>query len=60
MKISDDALELPEAVAGSAAELARILGIKENTIFRSMNRAKNLGWKTCYVSVQYQEDDEDD
>jgi len=59
MKVSRDALELPEAVAGSAPELARILGIKENTIYKSMNRAKNSGGKSCYISVQYEDDDDD-
>lgn len=59
MKISDDALELPEAVAGSAPELARILGIKENTIYKAMNRAKNTGGKSRYVSVPYEEDEDD-
>lgn len=59
MKISNDGLELPEAVADSAVELASILGIKENTIYKAMNRAKNRGEKCRFIWVKC-EDDEDE
>jgi len=57
MKVTKDELELPEAVAGSALELAEILGIKENTIYKAMNRAKNRGEKCRFIRVKCEDDE---
>lgn len=52
MKVSKDKYELPEAVAGSAAELARMVGVQENTIFIAIQRQRRYGWKGQYVRVE--------
>jgi hypothetical protein len=59
MKVSRDKYELPEAVAGSASELARMLGITENAIHCGMSRAKKLGYRSSFVRVVI-DDEEDD
>ena len=56
MKVTDDEYELPLAVAGSAAELARMVGVKENSIFIAIQRERKKGWKSRYVKVVVEED----
>ena len=51
MKLSKDKYELPEAVADSAAELARMVGTTENVVYSSISR----GLKT-YVRVEVEDD----
>ena len=47
MKVTDDDLELPAAVAGSAAELSRIIGISESTIKSCYSRYERGEQKRC-------------
>lgn len=51
MKVSNDEYELPEAIADSIAELARIIGVKRNVISSAMSHAKKKGFKSSYVKV---------
>lgn len=56
MKVTRDEFELPVAVADSVAELAKMLGIKPNTVSRSLSRQKCHGRKSCYRKVEIIED----
>lgn len=49
VKVSEDDLELPEAVAESRAELARMLGYGKNYVYTCMERAKKNGTKPKVV-----------
>lgn len=62
MKITQDALELPEIVADSAAELARICGTTRNAVSSAASHARLNGIKSSYISVEVDldEDDQDD
>ena len=51
MKVSDDKYELPIAIANSASELARILGIKTEVIYSAMSHARKHGYRTSYLKV---------
>lgn len=51
MKVSNDKFELPIASADSARELAKMLGISENTIYAALSHKKD-GMKTCYIKVE--------
>lgn len=45
MEVSNDEYELPLAVADSALELAKVLGLKdENSVISSVSRAKRGGY----------------
>jgi len=48
MKTTKDELELPLAVARSANELARMIGLKESTVYSSLSR-KSKGWAVVEV-----------
>lgn len=56
VKISEDDLELPEAVADSRAELARMLGYGRNYVYTCMERAKKNGTKPKVVEVEIEDD----
>ena len=51
MLVTQDKYELPLAVADSIAELARIIGVKQNYISSAMSHAKKKGFKSMYVKV---------
>lgn len=60
IRVSDDKYELPIAVADTAAELARMLGVKRNTILSAAcneraGRIKN----SCYKKVVIDDDETD-
>ena len=57
MKVTKDEYELPVAVAGTKAELARMLGIKHEHVRTTFSHAKKFKNPT-YVVVEV-EDDED-
>ena len=54
MKTTLDELELPEAVAGSAAELADMLGTTRGVVYSSLAHG-HKGWHRVII-----EEDEDD
>jgi hypothetical protein len=54
MEVSRDEYELPLAVADSALELAKVLGLKdENSVISSASRAKRGGYWCKYKRVPY-------
>lgn len=54
MEVSNDEYELPLAVADSALELAKVLGLKdENSVISSVSRAKCGGYWCKYKRVPY-------
>jgi hypothetical protein len=56
MKVTLDKYELPVAVAGSVPELAKILGVKTESIRSSLSIAKTGKFKRCrYVVVEVDE-----
>lgn len=56
MKVTNDELELPVAMADSAEQLAEKLGVKKNTIYQLMYRAKKKGKQTCYRVVDIEDE----
>lgn len=57
LKVSDDIYELPVAVADSAPQLAKILGVSEQNIWNCMNYAKRTGKESVYKVVMVEEKD---
>lgn len=58
MEVTQDKYELPVAVAASAAELARIRGVKQNTVVSAAWRARLGKYKRSkYVSVEVEDDE---
>lgn len=54
MEVSNDEYELPLAVADSALELSKVLGLKdENSVISSVSRAKRGGNWCKYKRVPY-------
>lgn len=54
MEVSNDEYELPLAVADSALELSKVLGLKdENSVISSVSRAKRGGYWCKYKCVPY-------
>lgn len=58
MKVSRDKYELPEAVAGTIRELAKLLGVKTNTVHHYFYLQNKYGMNCGYVKVEV--DDEED
>lgn len=56
VKVSEDDLELPEAVAESREELARMLGYGKNYVYTCMERAKKNGTKPKVVEVEIEDE----
>lgn len=50
MKVTKDKYELPIACGETTAELARILGITRNAVFRGVKRG-------VYIKVEWEEED---
>lgn len=50
--------ELPLVVAGSAAELARLVGVREATIRANISNSRRLGCRCRYVRVEVEDDSE--
>lgn len=59
MKVSKDELRLPEAVAESSVELAKICGVSRNAVDSAISKAKQRNQNSIYVKVEVEEDDED-
>lgn len=56
MCVTLDEYELPVAVAESAVELARICGVKRNTIYTSMQHVKDgSSGKSRYICVEHED-----
>ena len=52
IKVTKDKYELPEAVADSVDQLAKMLGIPKNTIYSSISHAKKKGFNSIYRKVE--------
>ena len=57
MKVTNDEYELPVAIADSFVELARMLGIKPQSIYDSMSHVKSRGSWTPYIRVEIGEEE---
>ena len=57
MQVTMDKYELPVAIADSAAELARMVGVKPNTVLKSIYYSKKHGWKSRYKKIEITEDE---
>lgn len=60
MAVTPDKLELPLAVGNTATELAKILKIKEDTIYTGISRnhsGKTIGMKFIKVDIIEESDD---
>ena len=55
MEITKDVLELPVAVADTAAELSRISGLASNTVRNLINDARQRGGKSRFIKVDVSE-----
>ena len=58
IKVTDDELRLPVAIADTVLELAKIVGVKPNTIYSSMCHAKHGRRSSVYECVEIDEDEE--
>ena len=59
MKVTEDEYEFPVAIADSARELARILGIKTNSIYSRISHVRyGRNQYTTYKKVRIDEDEE--
>lgn len=56
IKVSKDEYELPEMVAPTATELARLCGVHRNTIYESISRAKRTGKWCPYLKVEVEDE----
>lgn len=54
--VTKDKYQLPLAVADSAAELARIVGVNPATIIKSINSRKNSRYIRIYVDLEEDEE----
>ena len=58
LKITSDELELPVAVAETAGELSKMLGVSKNSIYASYSRFRNGDRTTSiYREVDIQDDE---
>ena len=58
MKVTMDEFELPVAIADSAVELAKMVGVKPNTVLKSIYYSKKHGWKSRYKRIEITEDEQ--
>lgn len=56
LKVSRDKYELPEAVAGSAFELAMMIGVKKDAVLCGIAHAKKNGTWSCYRRIEIEEE----
>ena len=57
MQVTHDKYELPLAVADSIAELARLRGVSDNSIYSAMSNARKYGYNSIYVKVDLEGED---
>ncbi len=59
MKVTKDRYSLPVAVADSPKELAALCGVSPNAIYSGFSHEKKGDWKSPYVKVEVEDDDND-
>lgn len=58
MKVTNDKYELPVAIADSAAELARMVGVKAQTIYECISPSRIKSGKNYgYYKIAVEDDD---
>lgn len=58
IKVSNDEYRLIEAIADTAEELGKIVGVKPNVIRSAISHAKKNGFNCSYERVEFDKDDE--
>lgn len=58
MKVTKDRYSLPVAVADSPKELAALCGVSQNAIYSAFSHEKRGDWKSPYVKVTVDDDEE--
>ena len=58
MKVTRDKYEFPIEMADSVDELAQKLGTTKGNIRVTMSNAKRKGWRSPYVRVEIEDDEE--
>lgn len=56
LKVSRDKYELPEAVADSVSELARLCGVNAQSVFCRISHANQNGTWCCYRRIEIEEE----
>lgn len=57
MKVTNDAYELPLAVASSASELAKMLHVTTKSIYSNISKSKKYGRRCVYKRVKEDENE---
>lgn len=57
MVVTNDAYEFPVAMANSVHELAKMIGVRPNSISSSMSHARSRGQRCKYVRVELDEEE---
>lgn len=57
MLVTNDIYEFPVAMANSVQELARMIGVRPNSISSAMSHAKSRGQRCKYVKVELDEEE---
>lgn len=60
IKVTDDELEYPVAIADSARELAKMLGVSTNSIYSAISKSRSRGNSTQFHKIELDEEDVDD
>ena len=60
IKVTSDEYELPLAVGDTVRELAKMLGVKSDSIYSQMSHSKHNGYFCSYQKVEVDDEDESD
>lgn len=60
IKVTSDEYELPFAVGDTVRELAKMLGVKSDSIYSQMSHSKHNGYFCSYQKVEVEDEDESD
>lgn len=60
IKVTSDEYELPLAVGDTVRELAKMLGVKSDSIYSQMSHSKHNGYFCSYQKVEVEDEDESD
>lgn len=60
LKVTSDEYELPLAVGDTVRELAKMLGVKSDSIYSQMSHSKHNGYFCSYQKVEVEDEDEGD
>ena len=60
IKVTSDEYELPLAVGDTVRELAKMLGVKSDSIYSQMSHSKHNGYFCSYQKIEVDDEDESD